>query len=362
MCQPRSTASLAGPPIAERDHRVSQLRSFDLRIPVPSGWEIAATVYLPADGDMLTSGSPVLVVLPGGGYNRRYFDLPVAGYSEAAHHVRSGTVVVAMDHLGAGDSSIPPLEVTTLATVAAANHAAVSSVLDRLRAGTLVAGVPPVDVACAVGAGQSLGGHALVGMQAYHRTFDGVAMLGCSLAGTALPVRPGTPDLVIPDGTTPDQAAQIVLASTDWNWAFHWEDGAEADPSRPPHDLASLVAADIAGGLPVRRTAPTWGSLTWPGFGPSAMLPGAVADEAARIDVPVLLATGERDVCHPPAEEVAALKAATDVSVLVAPRMAHMHNFAATRTLLWERLDEFVAHVARGTAASGALGGRQAGS
>jgi pimeloyl-ACP methyl ester carboxylesterase len=259
-------------------------------------------------------------------------------------------VVVAIDHLGAGDSSVPPLGVTTLPTVAAANHAAVGAVRDRLRTGTLAAGVPPVDFAGVVGAGQSLGGHALVGMQAYHRTFDGIAMLGSSLAGTLLPVRPGMPELVVPDGMTPERAAQLVLANTDWNWAFHWEDGTAADSSGPPHDLPSLVAADVAGGLPVRRTAPEWGSLTWPSFGASAMLPGAMADEAARIDVPVLLATGERDVCHPPAEEVAALKSATDISVLVVDRMAHMHNFATTRAVIWERLDEFVAHVTRATA------------
>jgi pimeloyl-ACP methyl ester carboxylesterase len=343
---------------------VSNVQSVDLRIPVPSssadggqrGWEIAATVYLPA-GDVLASGPGALVVLPGGGYNRRYFDLPVPGYSQAEHHARRGTVVVAIDHLGAGDSSVPPLEVTTLPTVAAANHAAVAIILDRLRAGTLAADVPPVDPAAVVGAGQSLGGHGLMGMQAGHRTFDGVAMLGSSLIGTTLPVRPGAPEIVIPDGTPPEQAAQIVLAKTDWNWAFHWIDGAAADPARWPHDLASLVAADVADGLPVRRMAPEWGSLTWPGFGASTMMPGAMADEAARIDVPVLLAMGERDVCHPPAEEVAALKSATDISVLVVPRMAHMHNFATTRTLLWERLDEFVAHVTRTTAASRAFTG-----
>jgi pimeloyl-ACP methyl ester carboxylesterase len=340
---------------------MAHIRTVDLRIPVPGadgsqpGWEIAATVHLPAD-NMLASGPGVLVLMPGGGYNRRYFDLPVPGYSQAEHHARRGTVVVAIDHLGAGDSSVLPLEVTTLPTVAAANHAAVVTVLDRLRAGTLAAAVPPADIACVVGAGQSLGGHALLGMQAFHRTFDGIAMLGSSLVGTNLPVRPGAPEIVIPEGTTPEQAAQLVLANTDWSWAFHWEATGAADPWRPPHDLSSLVAADVAAGLPVRRTAPAWGSPTWPGLGATAMLPGAMADEAARIDVPVLLAAGERDVCHPPAEEVAALKAATDISVLVVPRMAHMHNFAVTRTLLWERLDEFVSHVTRTTAPDGRRG------
>jgi hypothetical protein len=36
----------------------------------------------------------------------------------------------------------------------------------------------------------------------------------------------------------------------------------------------------------------------------------------------------------PSADEVAAFKAATDISVFVVPRMAHMHNFTETRTLL----------------------------
>jgi pimeloyl-ACP methyl ester carboxylesterase len=165
-------------------------------------------------------------------------------------------------------------------------------------------------------------------MQDAYRTFDGVAVLGSSLIGTTIPARPGVP-------------------STDWGWAFHWQE----DPGPP--ELAALIAADVAAGLPTRHTAPEWASLTYPGFIPASVLPGAVAGEAARIDVPVLLATGERDVCHPPAEEVAALKAATDISVLVVPRMAHMHNFAATRALLWDRLDEFVTHVTRMNAPDG---------
>jgi pimeloyl-ACP methyl ester carboxylesterase len=240
------------------------------------------------------------------------------------------------------------MEVTTLATVAAANHAAVSTVLGRLRQGTLAPGVQPLDFAGVVGAGQSLGGHALAAMQAGHRTFDGVAMLGSSMAGTTMPTRPGVAGVVIPGAATPDETAMLTLANTDWNWVYHWQDTPGA-----PRDLAALVAADIAAGLPARHTAPEWGSLTYPGYGPAMMLPGMVAGEAARVDVPVLLVTGERDVCRPPAEEVATFKVATDISVLVVPRMAHMHNFAATRALLWERLDEFVTHVTAAIAPDG---------
>jgi pimeloyl-ACP methyl ester carboxylesterase len=67
-----------------------------------------------------------------------------------------------------------------------------------------------------------------------------------------------------------------------------------------------------------------------------------LAAEIASVNVPVLLATGERDVCHPPAVEVATLKAATDISIFVVPRSAHMHNFSLNRHLLWGRLDAFI--------------------
>jgi hypothetical protein len=345
------------PEHAARSGPGPQVRSFDLRVPVPSSngglraWEIAASVYLPADA-WLEGRPPALVVMPGGGYGRRYFDLPVPGYSQAEHHARQGTVVIAVDYLGSGDSSAPPMEATTLPAVAAANHAAISEILARVRQGTLADGVPPVDLASITGAGHSLGGHALAATQAGRRTFDGVALLGSSMAGTALPVRPGASEAPVPDGATPEQAAMLALAGTDWTWAFHWE--APVAPAAPSalRDGASLVAADIASGLPARQTAVEWGSLTVPGFSMVAMLPGALAGEAAVIDVPVLLATGERDVCRAPAEELAVFKAATDVSVFVVRQMAHMHNFAATRARLWERLDEFVAHVTRMTAAS----------
>lgn len=65
------------------------------------------------------------------------------------------------------------------------------------------------------------------------------------------------------------------------------------------------------------------------------------------IDVPVLTGMAERDTVPTPLNELAAFKKATDVSVFIVPRMAHMHNFASTRKLLWERLDGWSRMVAR---------------
>jgi alpha-beta hydrolase superfamily lysophospholipase len=324
----------------------SKLQAVELRPSVPStavaeqAWELAATVFLPV-ADTIPERPAVLVALPGAGYSRRYFDIHEPGYSEAAYHNRLGTVVVTLDHLGVGESSIPPFEVTTLDVVAGANHAAVTSILDLLRNGTLAPGVGAIDPACVVGAGQSMGGHILAGMQAFHRTFDAVAMLGSSMVCTTMPRRPGQREVFIPDGASPEEAAALVTRETDWRFAFFWEDVPE-----------SLVETDIAGGHPVRQTAPIWGSTTWPGLATTLVLPGAVASEAARIDVPVLLGMGERDLCRRPLEELAAFSSATDMAVIVVPRMAHMHNFAGTRRLLWDRIDAFIAQVATRTSAS----------
>ena len=74
--------------------------------------------------------------------------------------------------------------------------------------------------------------------------------------------------------------------------------------------------------------------------------PGAVAQEAAAITVPVLIASGERDVTPDPHAEPKAYRSSADISVYVCPRMAHMHNFAHTRALFWERIHTWGAGVA----------------
>jgi len=318
-------------------------RRIELEIPVPATdgtgetWQIAATVHLPSDP---VERLPVIVAFPGGGYNRHYFDIPQPGYSQAAAHARRGIATIAVDHLGAGDSSIPPTDSTTLACVAAISHAALEAILRKLREGTLTPGLSPLAASAVVGIGQSMGGHALVAMQAHHRSFDGIAVLGSSMVCTTMPARPGARPLAIPADATPAEAALLTIGGTDWPWVFHWEDVPSA-----------LKDADTAGGLPIRRTAPRWGSLTAPGFSTSLMLPGIVAAEAAAIDVPVLVAMGERDVCRPPLEELGAFRSARDLALFVAPRMAHMHNFAGTRRLLWRRIEAFVHQLAPSGAA-----------
>jgi pimeloyl-ACP methyl ester carboxylesterase len=321
-------------------------RRIELRIPVNAlerpaeTWEIAATIHLP-DPDRLASPPAILVCLPGGGYNRRYFDLGITGYSQAEYHVGRGTIMVAFDYVGAGDSTIPPLTETAMAAVAATTDKAVKAICVRLIDGTLQPGFPPVGPAAIVGIGQSMGGFAIVATQAAHRTFDAIAVMGASMVETQLPQPLGKAAVIIPPGTSVAEAAAMVLAGSDWRYAFYWED---VD--------AAIVTADADGGLPIRITAPDWGSMTIPGMGTALVLPGIIAAEAAAVDVPVLVAMGERDVCCAPMREFAAFSSARDLALLVVPRMAHMHNFAGTRALLWARLDAFIGQVAQALSAS----------
>jgi hypothetical protein len=52
----------------------------------------------------------------------------------------------------------------------------------------------------------------------------------------------------------------------------------------------------------------------------------------------VFVANGEIDVCPDPRAEPAAYGSSGDITTFVLPRSSHMHNFAGTRALLWERL------------------------
>jgi pimeloyl-ACP methyl ester carboxylesterase len=322
------------------------VRSVDITIPVrvaiaPGGQgRIAATVFFP---EPLPGKPTVMFALPGGGYARGYFDLHFPrheGYSQAAHYTARGVVFIAMDHLGVGASSSDANDVLTIEGIAAANDQAVREILARLRAGTLVEGVAPIDPACIVGTGQSMGGGVTIIMQGRHRTYDAIMPLGYSPVHTSLPQR--RPEMREAIKTvfahfsrkTPPQELSVPHSSEqipDFLYPFHCEDVPK-----------EILDADLAGGYPIRTSPPAWGSATLPRCVVAMMSPGYVAEEASSIDVPVFLGFGERDVSEAPHREPTMFPRATDITVFVVPRMAHMHNFASTRRLLWERSLDWV--------------------
>lgn len=315
----------------------------------------AVSVCLPEHG-RLADPPVVCFAFPGGGYNRRYYTYDLVGGSpggQARFHTDRGWIVVACDHLGFGEATIPEGNALDLDTVAAANDATVAEVMTRLEQGTLTERLAPVKGAVRLGIGQSMGGCFTIVAQGQFGTFDGIGILGYSAIHTVVPSRPGTPAAVWPwiarrspldnprilnaaaiaaaEGTGLNGAEAIGAAAAagehPFQWAFHHED-----------EPADIVALEMAASAGAADRLPAWRSATVPPCGIYMVAPGAVAQEAAAITVPVLVANGERDVTPDPKAEPKAYASSADVSVFTCPRMAHMHNFAPTRTLMWRRI------------------------
>ena len=313
------------------------------RLPGPA--QIAASVFLP-DGAL--ADLPVAVFAsPGGGYGRRYYDLRFeghAGYSQAEHHTARGLILIAYDHLGCGESMAAHLAELTIEDFSAANDAAVREILARLKSGTLADGLAPLPGIVAIGHGQSMGGGVTIIMQGRHASFDAIAPVGYSAIHTVLPQRTEAERRQGVEGhafsrQTKGGEMSLETASarvSDFVYPFHWED--------VPEDI---LAADMQGGYPVRKLCPPWGSPTIPNCVIAMMSPGYVREEAAAITVPVLMGFGERDVSQNMRAEPGAFPASRDVSVFIAPKMAHMHNFASTRRLLWDRIADWSLMAAR---------------
>ena len=300
------------------------------RVGLEGTLETAATVHLP---DRIDGALTVLIGYPGGGYSRGYYDIRrLPGYSQAKYHTDRGFAFVACDHLGIGDSSPVDNFELTYERMAAANHATASTVVERLRAGSLLKGIGPIEVNKMVGMGQSMGGCLITVQQALHHTFDAVAVLGYACVCPSFPAPDGSwvTFPAPPRGSDLRNVAEKALGAVASSagllrYSFH---AADEEPE--------LVEADMGG----REVVP-WRAGMAPACAVTMMAEGAVREEAAAIDVPVLVGCGEIDLVRDPWLEPSAFRGSRDVAVFVVPRMCHMHNFARTRELLWERISRF---------------------
>jgi pimeloyl-ACP methyl ester carboxylesterase len=342
--------------------------SLDLRIDVSEAAAldeeatIALTVDLP-DADTIGSPPVVCFAKPGGGYGRGYYtvDLPGPGTgAQAEWHAGRGWVFVSVDHLGVGDSSTrhdgARLDYSTLA---AASQAAEREVLRRLADGTLADGFPIIAAPLVIGIGQSMGGCMTIVQQGRYHWYDGIGVLGYGAFHTQLPVPPGHSPVVVPwlpRDTLLGQPLVVVNgpqlaearagepeAGPPMGWAFFYDD---VDPD--------LVRTDLDD-FPTRNgKVPSWASATLPtAVASSCLTPGCVLPEAAAVVAPVLVAVGERDVVADPKAEPRVYLSASSVDLFVCPRMGHMHNFAGTRRLLWERIETWAQWVATLKASAG---------
>ena len=143
---------------------------------------VAVSVQLPSS-DAMSDLPVVCFAKPGAGFTRHYFtdDLPGPGSgAQAAWHAMRGWIFVSVDYLGVGASSRHEPEALDFRTLASAADAADRRVLEMLAAGTLSDRIQALSDPVVIGLGQSMGGCLLVLQQAWHRTYDGIGVLGYS--------------------------------------------------------------------------------------------------------------------------------------------------------------------------------------
>lgn len=276
---------------------------------------LAASWFEPVPG---SPPRPTLVCLPGGTYTRGYFDLEVPGhpgYSFARIAAEEGFGVLTLDQLGTGASSRPDAEVGLTDQADA-----VAATLDRLRHQGVLD--PPL-----VAVGHSMGGYVAMRQQASHRSYDTLAILGTTnreVAPLSLP-----PEAVALAATPDGRAALVARALAAM--PDRYVDGERSPMRRWFHldDVPSeVIEADDAATLTcVPRLA-----------GAESTVPGITVDDAAAIEVPVLLAYGEVDVSPDPHAEPTCFARCPDLTLVVLPGSGHCHHMAGTRRQLWDRI------------------------
>jgi pimeloyl-ACP methyl ester carboxylesterase len=297
----------------------AQPMRFDVTGVIGEDASLAATYY-PAHTS--ADAGAVLVCLPGGTYSREYWDLNVPGhhgYSFANFATENGYAVVTIDPLGTGESS-QPVRAFDFADIAGALASGVSA----LPAST-GNHAPPVAVA------HSLGGYLAITQQSLFSSYAGLAILGCTNQHVApLNLDPA----FIARAATPQGRAELAGEILS----------ALPDPyfEGPREHLQSWfhlgdVPADVVKADSVTSVVPRV-------FG-TAMIPGIVAEHAARIEVPVFIGYGVVDVSPDPRAEAGLYRNSPDITIVVLADSAHCHNMASSRHRLWRRLLDWAATV-----------------
>jgi pimeloyl-ACP methyl ester carboxylesterase len=291
---------------------------------------VVADLFVPTD---LDAGARLWCCVPGGGMNRSYFDLevpPAAGdYSMARFAAERGQVVLTIDPPGIGGSDAPDdgYQLTPRCLADTLDHV-VAEVRNRLATGALD-GAPPISCGLTVGVGHSAGALLVACQQGRGRTYDAVALLGFSNRG-------------LPSVLSPEEAA-----FTD-------------RPEALAAGLADLVRARFGEPLPLlanpstgidtgrAQPAPVQAAVDRASdrllglVGMTALVPGSIQPELARIDAPTLVAVGDRDIAGATGALPGQLPACDDLTLLTLAGTGHNHNWAESRLALWDRLVRWV--------------------
>lgn len=308
---------------AERPSATLDPRAVRFEIGDPAGLGedcfIAGWLFVPSEGRC--SAPPLaMVLLPGGSYSKAYYHQVIPGhrgYSAASYFAERGAVVLAIDHLGTGESTMPEDGArVTLEAMAAANARTIEMFRDRLGKGELTPDLPPMPLARMIGVGHSLGGYLAHIQQAQFESYDAVAVLGSTCQ---LMVGLEDPNLAQREILPTERAGYFLMPRAQNHDKFY-------DADVP----AEVVAADDLTLSPLPMGMMDIGQR------------GRTADYAAKIAVPIFVAFGERDLSPDPHAEPAFYRACSDITFFILPRSGHCHNSASTRDRLWGRLGSWI--------------------
>lgn len=266
---------------------------------------VAYDVLRPA---ALHAGSRLLFCIPGGGVNRGYFAMP--GYSFAEPMLAAGHVVVLVDPPGVGGSTRPENGYALTATVIAE---ALHRVLRRVRADH--PGLP------VIGVGHSAGAMLAVVQHDLFADFDALVLLCFGTGGLPEYFKPGIADKAADLGWLRANLAELAAEQF----------GAPYLPPRPdPRDTPAALAMRAVHDHVVSTVAM------------QSMTPGNVAEELARVTVPVFMAAGDRDMTGPPHLLPAACAACPDLSLHVVADSGHHVFVVANAGRLYRRLVDWL--------------------
>ena len=313
-------------------------RTIDAGVLSVGAVSLALDVFIPK-GVALSEPAVAFFCVPGGGLNRGYFDLPVeadTSFSFAAQMAGRGMITVAIDPLGVGGSRRPAAGFEIVPDVATAALAPVHRCISaELRAGTLAPQLLPAlpELVC-VGVGHSLGGMLTVMQQAQYHSYDALVLLGFGLGD--MPGVLSEEAKAIAHDSQAIRRNVIRLAQE-----FH----AEPYPEVKPNGRAREIFGGTADPSAMNALRATQDRLlaTLSMF---VIIPGNCAPEAEQIDVPLLLAVGDQDLCGPPHQLPASFPGSSDITLLCLPDTGHSHFVFSSAPKLFARLAHWAATVA----------------
>lgn len=279
---------------------------------------IAATIFLP---HAMTANPTIIFCFPGGGMTQRYFDLD--GSSFAIAMAERGMVTVAFDHPGIGESTVwaDPFQLTAR-RVAEIEAQAVRVVAAKIRKGAAHHNMPALTKFTMIGVGHSMGAMLVALQQSADRPYAALALLGFSTRGLPEVLTPAEQEQA--KSMIREDACYVALARQRFGDTALAEIPARRDGS------AALTAASA----PLLTVAAM-----------QSMLPGNIEPEAASIDVPLLLAVGDRDITGRPEAIAPRFSSARDIRMLVLEDTGHHPFIGRSAFRLYDELAEWAATI-----------------